>query len=53
MTTLDPVTLAGGKEPLRTMARHRQWDHKVWFGVRLIPLSTGVLRVGDGLQVIG
>ena len=51
MTTLDPVTLAGGKEPLRTLARHRQWDHKVWFGVRLIPLSTGCLRVGDDVQV--
>ena len=50
MTTLDPVTLAGGKEPLRTLARHRQWDHKVWFGVRLIPLSTGWLRVGDPVR---
>jgi uncharacterized protein YcbX len=52
MTTLDPVTLAGGKEPLRSMARHRQWDHKVWFGVRLIPLGAGWLRVGDRVQVV-
>ena len=37
----------GGKEPLRTLARHRQWDHKTWFGVRLVPETTGVVRVGD------
>ena len=50
MTTLDPLTQAGGKEPLRTLARHRQWDHKVWFGVRLVPLSEGELRLGDEVE---
>jgi uncharacterized protein YcbX len=47
MTTIDPVTLVAGKEPLRTLARHRQWDHKTWFGIRLVPLERGVIRVGD------
>lgn len=47
MTTLDPVTLAGGKEPIRTLARHRRWDRKTWFGIRLLPLTTGTLHVGD------
>jgi uncharacterized protein YcbX len=50
MTTLDPLTQTGGKEPLRTLARYRQWDHKVWFGVRLIPLGTGLLRLGDAVE---
>jgi len=26
-----------GKEPLVTLARHRRWDGKIWFGVNLIP----------------
>ena len=47
LTTIDTRTLAGGKEPLRTLARHRQWDHKTWFGIRLVPATTGVIRVGD------
>ena len=47
MTTLDPVTLAGGKEPIRTLARHRRWDGKTWFGLRMVPLEAGALRVGD------
>jgi len=41
MTTLDPDTLAGGKEPLRTLAKYRQWDHKTWLGVRVIPVRGG------------
>jgi len=52
MTTIDPVTLAGGKEPIRTLARHRRWDGKTWFGIRLAPRSTGVISVGD-LVVVG
>ncbi|MGR0319385.1 MOSC domain-containing protein [Agromyces sp. ZXT2-3] len=37
MTTIDPVTLARGKEPIRTLARHRKWDGATWFGIRIIP----------------
>ena len=37
MTTIDPVSLARGKEPIRTLAKHRNWDGKTWFGVWLIP----------------
>jgi uncharacterized protein YcbX len=51
MTTLDPHTLAGGKEPLRTLAKHRQWDHKTWFGIRIIPTTLATLRVGDRVEV--
>jgi MOSC domain-containing protein len=51
LTTIDPETLVGGKEPLRTLARHRRWDSKTWFGVRLIPASTGTIRVGDSVTV--
>jgi uncharacterized protein YcbX len=51
MTTIDPVTLAGGKEPIRTLARHRRWDGKTWFGIRLAPVATGVISVGDRVVV--
>jgi hypothetical protein len=50
MTTVDPVTLAGGKEPIRTLARYRRWDRKTWFGTRLVPLGTGTIRVGDPVE---
>ncbi len=47
MTTIDPLTLAGGKEPIRTLARHRRWDGRTWFGIRLVPLTPGQIGVGD------
>lgn len=49
MTTIDPETLERGKEPMRTLARHRRWDGKTWFGTRIVPLGDGELRVGDAV----
>jgi len=50
MTTIDPITLVGGKEPIRTLARHRRWDRKTWFGTRLVPLGTGTISVSDAIE---
>lgn len=47
VTTIDPATAVKGKEPLRTLARHRKWDGKTWFGIRLVPRSTGTISLGD------
>ncbi|CAN7162781.1 MOSC domain-containing protein [Knoellia sp. LjRoot47] len=47
MTTIDLDSLATGKEPIRTLARHRRWDGATWFAVQLVPDGTGVVRVGD------
>ena len=47
MTTIDLGSLETGKEPIRTLARHRRWDGATWFAVQLIPDGTGVVRVGD------
>lgn len=47
MTTIDPQTFAAGKEPIRTLAKHRRWDGKTWFGTRLVPLGEGEIRLGD------
>jgi len=49
VTTIDPITGEGGKEPLRTLAKYRLDDQKVWFGMNLIHDNTGVLRVGDAV----
>jgi uncharacterized protein YcbX len=47
VTLIDPDTLERGKEPLRTLARRRRPDGKVYFGVWLVPLTLGSIRVGD------
>ncbi|MFD1934090.1 MOSC domain-containing protein [Nonomuraea mangrovi] len=47
VTIIDPDTRLRGKEPLRTLARHRRWDGKTWFGIRLVPRTLGVINVGD------
>lgn len=55
MTTINPDTAAKGHEPLTTLARHRRWDGKVWFGVNLIPDSPGpdaLLHPGDPIEIL-
>jgi MOSC domain-containing protein len=53
LTTIDPDTAGRGKEPLTTLARHRRWDGKTWFGINLIPDSPGVtLHAGDEIEVL-
>jgi uncharacterized protein YcbX len=49
VTTIDPETGVGGVEPLRTLARYRREDGKVWFGMNLIHDGPGTLAVGDEL----
>jgi len=53
MTTTDPDTAARGKEPIATLARHRRWDAKTWFGMNLVPDTPGAtIRVGDTVEVL-
>lgn len=47
MTTIDLEDLRSGKEPIRTLARHRRWDGATWFAIHLIPDGTGSVRLGD------
>ncbi|WP_310526126.1 MOSC domain-containing protein, partial [Nocardioides sp.] len=51
MTTIDLESLRTGKEPIRTLARHRLVDHKTLFAIHLIPESTGRISVGDEVTV--
>jgi uncharacterized protein len=53
VTTVDQSTGAGGPEPLRTLAEYRRWKGKVWFGQNVLHRGTGVLRVGDAVEVVG
>jgi uncharacterized protein YcbX len=53
MTTVDPWTAEGGKEPIATLARHRAWDGKTWFGVFLVPDSPGArIAIDDEVEVL-
>lgn len=52
MTTIDPWRATKGKEPIATLARHRKWDGKTWFGVNLVPDAPGTIRVGDAVEIV-
>lgn len=52
VTTTDQDTARRGKEPLRTLARHRRFAGKPVFGQNLVPETRGSLRVGDPVTVL-
>jgi uncharacterized protein YcbX len=52
ITTVDQESAARGKEPLRTLATFRKRGTKVLFGQNLVHDETGVLRVGDTVEVL-
>ncbi|MFF7972520.1 MOSC N-terminal beta barrel domain-containing protein [Streptomyces sp. NPDC007905] len=52
VTTTDQDTAARGREPLRTLARHRRVGQKLLFGQNLVPLAAGTIRVGDPVRVL-
>ncbi|WJV50489.1 MOSC domain-containing protein [Streptomyces flavofungini] len=52
VTTTDQRTAERGKEPLRTLARHRRSGDRLLFGLNLIPESTGTIRIGDQLKIL-
>ena len=52
VTTTDQGTGDRGREPLRTLARHRNVDQKLRFGVNLVPQTQGTVRVGDDVTVL-
>jgi uncharacterized protein YcbX len=52
VTTTDQDTAVRGREPLRSLGRHRHIDGKLAFGQNLVPLSRGTIRVGDPVTVL-
>lgn len=52
VTTTDQATAERGKEPLKTLARHRRIGKSLAFGRQLVPVRTGTVRVGDEVRVL-
>lgn len=52
VTTTDQVTAERGKEPLRTLGRHRRFGGQLAFGQNLVPEAPGTVRVGDPVTVL-
>lgn len=53
MTTRDPDTAEGGREPVATLARLRRFDGATWFGTNLVPDTPGAtVREGDVVEVL-
>lgn len=52
VTTVDQATGRRGKEPLRTLARHRRSGDQLVFGRNLVPERTGRVRSGDLVEVL-
>ncbi|MEU9704042.1 MOSC N-terminal beta barrel domain-containing protein [Streptomyces sp. NPDC047981] len=52
VTTTDQLTAVRGKEPLRTLARHRRQGSRLIFGQNLVPEHPGTVRVGDEVKIL-
>ncbi|MGW3492964.1 MOSC domain-containing protein [Streptomyces sp. NPDC001020] len=52
VTTTDQTTTQRGKEPLRTLARHRRFGDQLAFGQYLVPQAAGTIRVGDPVTIL-
>ncbi|BDM68719.1 molybdenum cofactor biosynthesis protein [Streptomyces nigrescens] len=52
VTTTDQLTAERGKEPLRTLARHRRFGDRLVFGQNLIPRGVGTIRIGDPFEIL-
>ena len=50
--TIDQDTAESGREPNTTLAKFRKKDGKVFFGVNVIPITTGSLKLGDTLEIL-
>jgi len=52
VTTTDQETAERGKEPLRSLGRHRRFGGKLIFGQNLVPETTGSVRIGDPVTIL-
>lgn len=48
---INPQTALLDKEPLRTLARTRKWNNKVFFGQNALHDNLGVIHVGDSVVI--
>lgn len=52
VTTIDKETLERNKEPLKTLATYRKQKGGAMFGMNVIPLNEGEIRVGMSMEVL-
>jgi uncharacterized protein YcbX len=52
VTTTDQTSAERGKEPLRTLARHRRFGDQLVFGHNMIPENTGRVHSGAHFEVL-
>ncbi|MEU6660221.1 MOSC N-terminal beta barrel domain-containing protein [Streptomyces sp. NPDC046821] len=52
VTTTNQTNAERGKEPLRTLARHRRFGDQLCFGTNLVPETTGTVRIGDAISIL-
>lgn len=52
ITTTDQTNAQRGKEPLKIFAGYRMKNNKVYFGQNMLHAKTGVINVGDEIEVI-
>ncbi|WP_105972591.1 MOSC domain-containing protein [Streptomyces geranii] len=52
VTTTDQETSVRGREPLRTLGRHRRFGNQLVFGQNLVPETPGTIRVGDPVRIL-
>jgi len=52
VTTIDKETLERNKEPLKTLATYRKQTDGAMFGMNVIPLNEGNIKVGMGVAVL-
>lgn len=53
IVTIDQEDAVLGKEPMRTLSAYRKVGNKVMFGQNLVHDKTGVIRVGDLVEILG
>jgi len=52
LTTINQQTAVKAKEPLKTLASYRLKNKKILFGQNLIHKGTGIITIGDTLEVL-
>jgi uncharacterized protein YcbX len=52
VTTIDKETLEKSKEPLKTLSKYRTQEGGTMFGMNVIPLGEGEIKVGMNVEII-
>jgi len=52
LTTINQANAIKAKEPLKTLASYRRKNNNIYFGQNLIHNGTGIISVGDKIDVI-